>query len=390
MIDPLLEYGSSGMQSSRIFSVKFFSKICQQEKTCYNIKDWVNFRPGHCPTDRRILVKLKLTALLLLVSLLLGSVSAALAADKDVIYHGIITRRYENSSTSVYKEMDKESKVLKYLTPGAKIEILGIYPDWVSIRYGTKGVGYVLRNRIDVTETVDPVNVPPYPVMPQSYYAVIDRTLEVKAEKDADSETLEILTPGARVALEGVEDGWARLIYKRQYGYIDTRNLSAIYPVASNELTADSTAPITVFHSFFKDDPPRNNNLAVASSHISKVMQPGEVMNFNDTVSPFSAANGYQLAGVLVEGELKKNYGGGSCQVSSTLWDSLMQLPGITVLLRKPHGDNAASYLPHGMDASSGTDNLNFIFRNDYDFPIRIDASTHDLCLFVAIYKETK
>ena len=94
-----------------------------------------------------------------------------------------------------------QNPAYSYLTPGAKIEILGIYPDWVSIRYGTKGVGYVLRNRIDVTETVDPVNVPPYPVMPQSYYAVIDRTLEVKAEKDADSETLEILTPGARVAL---------------------------------------------------------------------------------------------------------------------------------------------------------------------------------------------
>ena len=41
------------------------------------------------------------------------------------------------------------------------------------------------------------------------------------------------------------------------------------------------------------------------------------------------------------------------------------------------------------MDAASGTKTQNFIFRNDFDFPIRIDASTHDLALFVAIYKET-
>jgi vancomycin resistance protein YoaR len=121
---------------------------------------------------------------------------------------------------------------------------------------------------------------------------------------------------------------------------------------------------------------------------ISKVLQPGESMNFNNVVSPFSAANGYKLAPVLKDGETKMGYGGGSCQVSSTLWDSLMQLPGITVLRRNPHGANAASYLPHGMDAASGTDTQNFIFRNDYDFPIRIDASTHDLALFVAIYKE--
>ncbi|MBE5781708.1 MAG: hypothetical protein E7329_00165 [Clostridiales bacterium] len=333
-------------------------------------------------------LKRRLIALLLLCSLVCVCWPAQ-AADREVLYNGMITRRYENSTTSVYKEMDKDGKVLKYMNPGSKIEIVAIYPDWVEIVYGSS-TGFVLRNRIDVTETVDPANNPPYPVMEQHYYAVIDRQTEVKAEKGAESETLEILTPGAQVALEGVEDGWARLIYKRQYGYIDTRNLSEIYPVAGSVETADENTPISVFHSFFKDDPPRNNNLAVACAFISKVMQPGETMNFNDTVSPFSSANGYQLAGVLVDGELKKNYGGGSCQVSSTLWDSLMQLPGITVLLRKPHGDNAASYLPHGMDASSGTDNLNFIFRNDYDFPIRIDASTHDLCLFVAIYKETK
>lgn len=335
-------------------------------------------------------MKAKLMTILALMMALLAILPASSAlAQQKVLYNGIITRRYENSTTKVYREMDKESKVLKYMTPGSKIEIVAIYPDWVEVIYGS-GTGFILRNRIDVTETVNPDTNPPYPVMEQGYYACIDHTVEVKSGKSADSETLQVLTAGARVALEGVEDGWARLIHKRQYGYIDTRELSEIYPVASHIESADSSAPISVFHSFFKDDPPRNNNLAVACSFISKVMQPGETMNFNDTVSPFSADNGYQLAGVLVDGELKKNYGGGSCQVSSTLWDTLMQLPGITVLLRKPHGDNAASYLPHGMDASSGTDSLNFIFRNDYDFPIRIDASTHDLCLFVAIYKEAQ
>ncbi len=80
-------------------------------------------------------------------------------------------------------------------------------------------------------------------------------------------------------------------------------------------------------------------------------------------------------------------YGGGSCQVSSTLWDALMQLTGITVTMRKPHGNSGAAYLPHGMDASSGRDDLNLIFRNDYPFPVRIDASCHDHALFVAVYK---
>ena len=220
------------------------------------------------------------------------------------------------------------------------------------------------------------------------YYTVADRDVEVKADKSVDSETLSTLTEGARIAIAGFEDGWAVVIHKRVYGYIDTRELSEVYPVAGSEETADAQTPISVFSSFYSDNPDRIVNLGVCCNFISHVLQPGEVMNFNNEVSPFSAANGYKLAPVLVDGETKQGYGGGSCQVSSTLWDTVMQLPGITVLHRNPHGDNAASYLPHGMDAASGTPTQNFIFRNDYDFPIRIDASTHDLVLFIAIYKE--
>ena len=305
----------------------------------------------------------------------------------DVLYNGIATRRFDSSTTSVYQRMDKDSKVLKYMNPGTKIQITAIYPNWVEIKYGS-GVGYVLRHRIDVTDTVDPVNNPPYPVTEHPYYALIDRTVEIKSEPDAASKTLSLLTDGARIAIESLENGWARVIFKRQYGYVDTRELEELYPVAGDIETADGSQPLAVFTSYYNDNQNRINNLGVACGYISKVMQPGEIMNFNDTVGPFNAQNGYLPAPVLVDGETKNNYGGGSCQVSSSLWDTLMQMPGITVLMRRPHGNSGAAYLPHGMDASSGVDNLNLIFRNDYSFPIRIDASTHDNALFVAVYKE--
>ena len=322
--------------------------------------------------------------------LFLLSASAALAAEKkgSVLYNGIITRRYPNSYTNVYDAMDSETgKVIRTMNAGNKIQILDVYPGWVAIKTGN-GVGYVMRHRIDVTENPDRGRTPDYPIVFMPYYAVIDRDVEVKADKTADSATLSLLTAGARVAIEGFEDGWAVVIHKRVYGYINTNDLTEILPVASDVETADAETPISVFNSFYNDNPDRIVNLGVCCKFISHVIQPGETMNFNNEVSPFNAANGYRLAPVLKDGETKMGYGGGSCQVSSTLWDTLMQLPGITVLRRNPHGDNAASYLPHGMDAASGTDTQNFIFRNDYDFPLRIDASTHDLALFVAIYKE--
>ena len=330
----------------------------------------------------------------MLVLCLLSS-TAALAADSDVLYNGEITRRYPNSYTNVYDKMDLDEdgrpagKVLKTMNAGNKIQITAVYPGWVAIKTGGKSVGYVMRHRIDVLSNPDPVSTPDYPIVAVPYYTVIDRDVEVKAAKDADSDTLSLLTEGARVAIMGLEDGWAVVIHKRAYGYINTNDLSELLPVAPSVDSAADGQPIAVFNSFYNNNPDRIVNLGVCCKFISKVLRPGETMNFNDCVSPFNAANGYKLAPVLKDGETKMGYGGGSCQVSSTLWDTLMQLPGITVLRRNPHGDHAASYLPHGMDAASGTDTQNFIFRNDFDFPIRIDASTHDLALFVAIYKET-
>ena len=330
----------------------------------------------------------RLTALILALCLLHGGTALAATKKKtvQVLYRGIVTKRYGSSTTNVYGKMDKTTTALKNLKPGTEIDITAIYPNWVEVKNGS-GVGYILRNRIDVTETVDPVNTPPYPVMEHFYYALIDRDVEVKAEKKASSTTLTTLTNGARIAIIGVEDGWAKLVYHRQYGYVDSRYLTELYPIASNIEEAGTEEPLAVFTSYYSDNEDRINNLGVACKYISKVIQPGGSMNFNSTAGPFTAGRGYLSAPVLKDKGTKLSFGGGSCQVSSTLWDTLMQMPGITVLMRKPHGNNAASYLPHGMDASSGATNLNFIFRNDYSFPIRIDASTHDFALFIAVYK---
>lgn len=329
----------------------------------------------------------KLIALLLAAVLLIGCLPMQAASAKDVLYRGIITHRFKDSYTKVYTKMDKDSRAIKVLDPGNKINITALYPEWVEVVLNDGKTGYIIRQRIDVTETVDPVNTPPYPIWVQPYYIEIDRTVEVKSDKDAASETLSVLTDGARVAVLGCEDGWVKLIFHRQYGYINSNDIAELLPVAPHAETADTDVPLAVFTSFYNDNESRINNLMVACGYISKTLQPGESMNFNDTVSPFSKENGYMPAPVLVDGELSEGYGGGSCQVSSTLWDTLMQLTGITVTMRKPHGNSGAAYLPHGMDASSGRDDLNLIFRNDYPFPVRIDASCHDHALFVAIYK---
>jgi vancomycin resistance protein YoaR len=118
------------------------------------------------------------------------------------------------------------------------------------------------------------------------------------------------------------------------------------------------------------------------------VLQPGEQFNANKIMGPYRPSKGYKQAGVLTEGRTKLGYGGGTCQVSSTLYNVLIQLPHIEINHRRPHGGNGASYLPIHCDAAVGNPELNLIFTNRYDFPIRIQGTSNDDgALLMRIYR---
>ncbi len=312
---------------------------------------------------------------------------AEAAEPKEIIYRGFVTRNYPKSYTNVYTKMDTESEIRTTYYAGRALNITAVYPYWVEVRLKDDSTGYVIRQRVDSVSPVDVRNTAPYGVEVNAFYALADRDIPIYAEKDRDSKVLTVLTLGAKVSFIGFEDGWAKLIFKRQYGYINSNDLGQVFPVAfSAEDAADLSAPIAVYTSFYDDQPRRINNLARCCLRMNRVMKHGEILNFNESVGPFNTRNGYMEAPILIDGETKLGYGGGSCQVSSTLYNVVLQLSGITVLERNPHGASGAKYLPHGMDASSG--DLNFIIRNDYPFPVRIEGSVHDFALFIAIFRE--
>ena len=329
----------------------------------------------------------KLLSIGLALVLLAGMVPAGAlaAAEKPVLYNAIITMNYPKSTTTVYAAMNRLSKRLDSYRAGKRLQVTAVYPGWVEIKVGS-GLGYVLRNRVDQVVPIDTVNTPPYGVEVYTYTAEITQDTPVLHKPSPDAEILSLLTAGAKVALLGVENGYAKLVHKREYGYIDSRLLKEIVPVAPSVELGDKDTPISAFCSFYSDNPDRINNLEVACKRLMRTMKPGESLYFNESVGPFNKSNGYLPAPILVDGVTKQGYGGGSCQISSTLYNTVLQLPGITILERHPHGASGAAYLPHGVDASSG--DLDFKMRNSYDFPIRIEATCHDLCLYMAIYRD--
>ncbi len=328
---------------------------------------------------------------ILLVALILSGlqpIQATAAARKPVVYNARITLNY-SGATSVYAKADKDSRVLTTFLPGHPIQVVDVLPNYLEIVYGN-GTGFVLRHRTMDVVAVDPVNTSPYGVVLSRYFTTLDGEVLVKDAPDDSAKTLITLQPGAKLSFMDITDGWARLIFKRQYAYVNTLSLPDLAMVAPDEVSGTDDMPIAVYTSFYSIDTNELNlnriiNLQVCSQRMDRVMQPGEVLNFNQTVGPFRPSSGYKEANGLFEGELIATYGGGSCQVSSTLYNAVLQLTGLTVIARAPHGANGAPYLPHGVDASSG--DLNFIFRNDYGFPVRVSSHVQDGALFIAIYR---
>ncbi len=326
---------------------------------------------------------------LFLILLLLQVPSLAEQAPQVALYTGQL-----RVSGTVLDEPDIYAKRLGYIRQGAFVDILEVEPAWLKIRYKDTLTGYIRRNYLnDITvKPKDPAGTPPYAAVVCGWLAwVRDEALVLSSPKE-NAETLITLHKGARLALIDITDGWGRVIYHRQYGYVDTRHFSEIQPVNKMEVQGDD-APIAAYTSFYRITTDESNlnrieNLKVACERFGLyTLKNGDRLNFNTQIGPYSRSNGYLPANALVQGEVVQGYGGGTCQVSSTLYNVILQLPGIRIIHRRAHGPAAASYLPHGADAAVGSDTQNFIIQNSYQYPVRLDGTVQDGALTIAAYR---
>ena len=100
------------------------------------------------------------------------------------------------------------------------------------------------------------------------------------------------------------------------------------------------------------------------------VLYPGEEYSCNAVLAPWTEENGWHPAGTYSEGEVIDSLGGGICQVSSTLYNALLNAE-IKVTERYSHS-MAVSYVDLAADAALAGDYKDLKFVNDTDAPIYI------------------
>ena len=103
------------------------------------------------------------------------------------------------------------------------------------------------------------------------------------------------------------------------------------------------------------------------------IIHSGETVSFNKVAGKRTEQNGYVEAPEIAYGEYVMGIGGGICQVSSTLYNAVVNA-GLEVVKRTQHS-LASNYVPMGMDATVADDRLDFIFRNTTNADLYFETS---------------
>lgn len=133
--------------------------------------------------------------------------------------------------------------------------------------------------------------------------------------------------------------------------------------------------------------PSRVTNIKTGCGHLNGItLYPGEQCSVLECITPFSTANGYELAGSYLNGQVVESLGGGICQVSTTLYNAILNAE-LQVDERSNHS-MIVSYVEPSEDAAiSESGGKDFKFTNNKEYPIYIEGiTTSDKTITFTIY----
>lgn len=138
----------------------------------------------------------------------------------------------------------------------------------------------------------------------------------------------------------------------------------------------------------YSKDANRQNNIKLACSELNGTIVPnGSTFSFCKTVGQSTPQKGYTEADIFDEdGNKKKGIGGGKCQISTTLYNAVLNVPNLIVTERHEHS-NKVPYIQDGKDAAVNYGTYDLKFENRTGFDIKINADSTSDAVNISIYK---
>jgi len=114
------------------------------------------------------------------------------------------------------------------------------------------------------------------------------------------------------------------------------------------------------------------------------VVKPGQVFSVNQSVGERTAARGFGMGHVFVDGKMEKQLGGGMCQVATTLFNAAM-LADLKIVERHQHV-RTVPYAEPGRDATVYWGQKDFKIANNTDAPLYISYRTTRTHAIVSLF----
>ncbi len=139
------------------------------------------------------------------------------------------------------------------------------------------------------------------------------------------------------------------------------------------------------YSSYKKGDANRITNLENGCNKIDGVvLYPDEVFSTNDHFNPCTYENGWRSAGTIVNGKVEDSIGGGMCQVSSALYQAVLEAE-LEVIERFNHSLKVG-YADYAFDATLAGDYKDLKFKNNTGYPMYIESYLTGSNVVVKLY----
>ena len=128
-----------------------------------------------------------------------------------------------------------------------------------------------------------------------------------------------------------------------------------------------------------KDTKARYSNIKLACETLNgSIVKKGETFSLWDVLGCPTKEKGYKKAKTFTaEGKIIKSYGGGICQVSTTIYNAVLATEGLKIEERHEHSRDVV-YIDKGKDAAVSYNSADLKFKNTLDYDIKIEAKVEN------------
>ena len=127
------------------------------------------------------------------------------------------------------------------------------------------------------------------------------------------------------------------------------------------------------------DTEARDDNIKLACKTLNGTeVKAGETFSFWDVLGCPTKEKGYEKAKTFTsDGEVTQSYGGGLCQLSTTIYNAVLKVDDLEVKERHEHS-REVPYIKDGKDAAVSFDTADMKFKNNLDYDIKIEAEVEN------------